>query len=282
MATFFDQERIMMICLLHISPADVVQQITFSYSELAQDFNAARFCSLVYAAASLSSAVNLDDNFAFSSLQFVYNVCTHHLNDIRIIACLIYLAMHYVRAGKISDQMLQISTQFAINGLQCQEIQRLSVDFLLSASRTTAVPGFDCNILLNLTDIKSDTYILLAEAVAYSYMHSNELERAVQVIASQWQIVQAKPVSFEFTRGLRTIMCGLIGFARANIECAVSILSSILPALQQSTGEFVQLLIKMYEEGGEISKARDDANLMILFIRYEMQLFKVALRREVF
>ena len=98
--------------------------------------------------------------------------------------------MHYVRAGKISDQMLQISTQFAINGLQCQEIQRLSVDFLLSASRTTAVPGFDCNILLNLTDIKSDTYILLAEAVAYSYMHSNELERAVQVIASQWQIVQ--------------------------------------------------------------------------------------------
>ncbi|OHT17167.1 hypothetical protein TRFO_41260 [Tritrichomonas foetus] len=271
---FYEQERPMMLCLLHISQQSVVQQMSIAYSQLAQSFDVHRFKCLVWAAASLSSAVNLDDDFALSSLRFVYSVYMNNPTVLLTVSCFIYLAMHYVKAEKISQEMLEIACQFALNGVTVPDLQRISASFLLVASKMTTVPGLDCNMILNLPDIKPDIYMILSEATARSYMLKNELAVAVNAIGAKWQNLQTKQVSFDFTRELRIIMCGLIGYARANIECVASILTEILPSLQQSTAEFTRILLELHGTSGENAKRRDDASLMIGFIKNEAQLFK--------
>lgn len=275
----YEQERAMLLYMLGLSPDLVGQGISAIFEQLIREFDGASFAKVCWCVGSVAASDSIDANFAMQSMQFVHAVYQSFRLDACVVACFLYLATHFIRCGKITNEMAAVAAGMAGEGLEIEVIQHMCLQYLVAAS--SAMPDVVADVLIpekvltvNPSVLPTDGFIDIAEATARCCLPKGQGSAVLSVVASRWENLRHAASSFDSTRQLQAVLCELIGIARVDPVCIGSVMMEIMPQLQETTKNFHGVLVELMQTIGPKARSRDDVRLMLGFVRHEMQLFR--------
>lgn len=284
-AFLYQQECTMLTCLLHINPAFVMQGMVSAFTEVSSNFDADRFMVLVWSAASIASALDIEGSIALTSMDFVYTVYQSFSTDADVTACLIYLATNYIKVGKVTPEMIVFIAGLAYTHRANECIYQVCLEYLLTVSRIVPASLVEIvrpeevtetvEILGRLSDRKRTYWFTtMGEIRARVCMVTGTIGNYMGLLGQMWGQLMSGELSHVWLRMMMNFLNELIGVARAEPACSAEMITQIVPQLQTLSQQLVQNVCQMGETLGLRVKQRDDAKLMLSCLTTQMQLFR--------
>ena len=278
----FNDMKSILLSFVGMTPKEVLEAFQTGMQYIKNEYSEENFLAIIWSLGCISGATNsqLESIFVVDSMKFVLDIFKlPNISKPVVASSFLYLAGQYAKAQKLTPMFIDVSINLAIQALDSNKTQRTAVNTLLILSKhadsmISKIPSGLIEIVGG-SSINPEIFCIISEATGRLYLKKEgKIDQILKILIMRWENCYNVPeINFDVVREQQIVISGFVGLSKISPIALEKIVVKYRQPLREITSVFGQNILNIFSENGYESLHRDDVQLMIGFLQYEISLF---------